>query len=51
LFRGVDIAANITVLDAGPPQLYTENEQVLGNWFVKAVLADYDFTYTDQEVA
>ena len=47
LFRGVAITDALVFKSVSAPQLYTQNQEILGNWFIKAILADYQYTYTD----
>jgi len=47
LFRGTALTDEIIFGAVSSPQLYTQNQEILGNWFVKAILADYEYTYTD----
>lgn len=47
LFRGRAVSADITFGSVSPPRLDVENESVLGNWSIKAILVEYTYTYTD----
>lgn len=47
LFRGTALTSDIVFGAVSPPRLYTSDEMVLGNWHVKAVLAEYDYIYGD----
>ena len=47
LFRARQPSVELTFGAVSPPQTYTEDEAILGNWSVKAFLVDYIYTYQD----
>lgn len=53
LFRARQTSAELVFGAVSPPQTYTEDEAILGNWSIKAFLVDYIYTYQDptEEVA
>lgn len=47
LFRARQVSADLVFGAVSPPRTYTEDEAILGNWSVRAILVDYLYTYTD----
>ena len=47
LFRARQVSADLVFGTVSPPRTYTEDEAILGNWSVKAMLVEYLYTYTD----
>jgi len=47
LFRARSVGSDLVFQSVSPPQLYTEDETVLGNWSIKFLSVRYMYTYTD----
>ena len=47
LFRARAVGDDLVFESVSPPQLYTEDETVLGNWSIKFLSVRYTYTYTD----
>jgi len=47
LFRGVQASADLVFGSVSPPQAYSEDERILGNWSIRTMMVEYIHTYTD----